>query len=208
MTDTETKPFGGYGFAIRTFWISGTDLVVSRRWEREWLIEPNAVARFSTSITGKAISEKDRVCVIGKDREPKFTAEPDRQEQSSFATHSSRKRTISEPSLYVRFVPILLQKSPRREARCALAPNTSLDLEGDYADDRQRDQRDLTLTSHMGRTAEVATLRPRGVKRIRTCLRPPGSRCRTTYPIASIRFSSGVSVLESRNNLSLIPPTV
>jgi hypothetical protein len=69
MTDTETKPFGGYGFAIRTFWISGTDLVVSRRWEREWLIEPNAVARFSTSITGKAVSEKDSVCVIGKDRE-------------------------------------------------------------------------------------------------------------------------------------------
>jgi len=40
-------------------------------------------------------------------------------------------------------VPILLQKSPRKEAGCALAPNTSLDLEGDYADDRQRDQRDL-----------------------------------------------------------------
>ena len=54
---------------------------------------------------------------------------------------------------------ILLQKSLRREARCALAPNTSLDLEGDYADDRQRDQRDLTLTSHMGRTAEVAVRR-------------------------------------------------
>src|SRR5215471_6885269 len=60
---------------------------------------------------------------------------------------------------FVRFWQILLQKSPRREARCALAPNTSLDLEGDYADDRQRDQRDLTLTSHMGRTAEVAVRR-------------------------------------------------
>jgi hypothetical protein len=35
----------------------------------------------------------------------------------------------------------------------------ALDLEGDYADDRQRDQRDLTLTSHMGRTAEVAVRR-------------------------------------------------
>src|SRR2546430_2082632 len=34
---------------------------------------------------------------------------------------------------HVRFVPILLQKSPRKEAGCALAPNTSLDLEGDYA---------------------------------------------------------------------------
>ena len=64
-----------------------------------------------------------------------------------------------EPSRHVRLVPILLQKSPRKEAGCALAPNTSLDLEGDYADDRQRDQRDLTLTSHMGRTAEVAVRR-------------------------------------------------
>ncbi len=59
----------------------------------------------------------------------------------------------------VRSWQILLQKSPRKEAGCALAPNTSLDLEGDYADDRQRDQRDLTLTSHMGRTAEVAVRR-------------------------------------------------
>ena len=69
------------------------------------------------------------------------------------------KRTISRPSRDVRLVPILLQKSPRREARCALAPNTSLDFEGDYADDRQRDQRDLTLTSHMRRTAEVPVRR-------------------------------------------------
>jgi hypothetical protein len=68
-------------------------------------------------------------------------------------------RTNSGESQHVRFVPISLQKSPRRGARCALAPNTSLNLEGDYADDRQRDQRDLTLTSHMGRTAEVAVRR-------------------------------------------------
>src|SRR5262245_48820464 len=54
---------------------------------------------------------------------------------------------------------ISLQKSPRRKAPCALAPNTSLNLEGDYADDRQRDQGDLTLTSHMRRTAEVAVRR-------------------------------------------------
>ena len=30
------------------------------------------------------------------------------------------KRTSSRPSRYVRFVPILLQKSPKREAGCAL----------------------------------------------------------------------------------------
>ena len=69
------------------------------------------------------------------------------------------KADIARHHRHVRFVPILLQKSPRKEAGCALAPNTSLDLEGDYADDRQRDQRDLTLTSHMGRTAEVAVRR-------------------------------------------------
>ena len=40
-----------------------------------------------------------------------------------------RERTIGKPSRHVRLVPILLQKSPRREARCALAPNTSLDFE-------------------------------------------------------------------------------
>src|SRR5262249_61156765 len=62
-------------------------------------------------------------------------------------------------SRLVRLVPISLQKSPRRKARCALAPNTSLNLEGDYADDRQRDQGDLTLTSHMRRAPEVAVRR-------------------------------------------------
>lgn len=71
MTGAETKPFGSYGFAIRTFWVKGTDLGVSRRWERESRIEPGAGGRLSTSITGKAVSEKDSVCVIGKDRETK-----------------------------------------------------------------------------------------------------------------------------------------
>src|SRR5215470_17315675 len=68
MTDTETKPFGEYGFAIRTFWLKGTDLSVSRRWHRsdsDSGTEPGD--GFSTSITGKATSEKDSVCVIGKE---------------------------------------------------------------------------------------------------------------------------------------------
>ncbi len=71
MPDTETKPFGGFGFAIRTFWINGTDLSVSRRWERRRLMDPEAGDRFSTSIAGKALSEKDSVCVIGKDGDVK-----------------------------------------------------------------------------------------------------------------------------------------
>ena len=72
MSDATTRPFGEYGFAICTFWVKCTDLTVSRRWERERLSDPDGGARFSISITGKAISEKDSVCVIGKeDRETK-----------------------------------------------------------------------------------------------------------------------------------------
>lgn len=67
--DAEARPFGGYGHAIRTFWIRGRDLVIARLWEREWLVDPDAGARFSTSIRGKAVSEEDSVCVIGKERE-------------------------------------------------------------------------------------------------------------------------------------------
>lgn len=71
MTDTETKPFGGYGLAIRTFRIKASDLVVSRRWERESRVEPDADDRFLTSIAGKAVSENGSVCVIGKHGEAK-----------------------------------------------------------------------------------------------------------------------------------------
>jgi len=67
MTDTGTKPFGEYGFAIRTFRVKGTGLTVSRRWERQASSDPEAGDRFSTSIIGKAISEKDSVGVIGKE---------------------------------------------------------------------------------------------------------------------------------------------
>src|SRR6266481_8954291 len=67
MTNTETKPFGEYGFAIRTFWVKGADLTVSRRWERQRPADSDAGERFSTSITGKAISEKDSVGVIGRE---------------------------------------------------------------------------------------------------------------------------------------------
>src|SRR4051812_30664291 len=65
MTDTETEAFGGYGLAIRTFWIKGTDLKVSRRWtnrESNWDTHDE---RFSTFISATATSEKDTVRVIG-----------------------------------------------------------------------------------------------------------------------------------------------
>lgn len=72
MTDIKARPFGEYGFAICTFWVKCTGLTVSRRWERHPFSDPDASARFSISITGKAISQKDSVCVIGKeDRQTK-----------------------------------------------------------------------------------------------------------------------------------------
>jgi hypothetical protein len=73
MTDTETKPFGDYSLSPLPsyFWIKGRDLVGARDWRRESLFGPNAADRFSTSITGKAVSERESVCVIGKDRETK-----------------------------------------------------------------------------------------------------------------------------------------
>jgi hypothetical protein len=66
MTDARTKLFGGYGLAIRTFWINGAGLTVSRRWKRQETIDPDPSDDISTSISGKAISE-DTVCVIGQE---------------------------------------------------------------------------------------------------------------------------------------------
>ncbi len=68
-TDFKKQPFGGYSPTIRTFWIKARDLVVSRRWDRRPPMEEFVGDIFSTLITGKAVSEKDSVCVIGKDRE-------------------------------------------------------------------------------------------------------------------------------------------
>jgi hypothetical protein len=67
MIDTETKPFGEYSFTIRTFWVKGTDLTVSRQCVRQHFVDTHADDRFSTSIHGKAISEKDSVGVICKE---------------------------------------------------------------------------------------------------------------------------------------------
>jgi hypothetical protein len=112
MTDTDTKPFGGYGFAIRTFWIEGTDLTVSRRWRREEY-GIGGGDRFSTSIEGKAVSEKDDVCVIGKsDRETKefaLTIKSDEHAKQEWDHSSSIEALVaggdksSTPELRVKF---------------------------------------------------------------------------------------------------------
>lgn len=59
---TKNDPFGGYGFAIRTFWFNVTDLHLHRVWSRESLITRQT--GISNYVTGKAVSE-DRVGVIG-----------------------------------------------------------------------------------------------------------------------------------------------
>ena len=74
MAETKEVPFGGYGFAIRTFWIEGSNLSVSRRWAQYFEADPSSGVRnreelFSTSIVGDAICEKDKVCEIGSTRQ-------------------------------------------------------------------------------------------------------------------------------------------
>ena len=44
-----TEPFGGFGFAIRTFWLKATELGIRRQWSLE-----DDVAKFDVGIGGKA----------------------------------------------------------------------------------------------------------------------------------------------------------
>jgi hypothetical protein len=68
MTDIEAAPFGGYEFATGMFRIKCLNLSVYRHWG-ETILEPASGGKFTTSITGRAVSENDSVCVIGTDRE-------------------------------------------------------------------------------------------------------------------------------------------
>lgn len=68
MVEGDADPFGGFGFAIRTFQVSGSDLRVSRRWQRTPLIGDEGAPKSEVTITGTAVGEKDDVCVIGTRR--------------------------------------------------------------------------------------------------------------------------------------------
>ncbi|MDD3936165.1 hypothetical protein [Rhodoferax sp.] len=59
-----TDDFGGFGFAMRTFWIEAKDLKVGREWMRSQLGSGGS-PKFTSRIHGVAVSEKDGVCVIG-----------------------------------------------------------------------------------------------------------------------------------------------
>jgi len=67
---SKEKPFDGFSFAIRTFWVEGTELTVWRRWSGNSL-DPEKPRKLSTSISGQGILEKDSVCVIGSDKQTK-----------------------------------------------------------------------------------------------------------------------------------------
>lgn len=76
MTEAKETPFGGFGFAIRTFWIEGSDLSLLRRWSQPFQPDsgPDDLPLqewFSTIITGKAMCEKDNVCEIGSTQQTK-----------------------------------------------------------------------------------------------------------------------------------------
>jgi hypothetical protein len=64
---SSAKPFGGYGFAIRTFWVVGSDLIVARRWKKDDTAEKSSADHLRGLIRGRAISRHDSVGIIGKD---------------------------------------------------------------------------------------------------------------------------------------------
>ncbi len=58
-----TESFGGFGFAIRTFWLKATELRIGRTWFRE--DNEDGAAKFDFNIGGKARS-RDAVVIIGE----------------------------------------------------------------------------------------------------------------------------------------------
>jgi hypothetical protein len=84
---TEDDAFGGYDFAIRTFYFQVTGLQVNRVWSRESLRKKTP--EFFTSISGKATSE-DRVGVIGSEgsvKEYDFTLRVNTDAKESWEWH-------------------------------------------------------------------------------------------------------------------------
>ena len=58
-----TEPFGGFGFAIRTFSLKATELQIGRKWLREDI--EDGAAKFDFEIGGEARS-RDAVVIIGE----------------------------------------------------------------------------------------------------------------------------------------------
>lgn len=80
MTEIDGPSLGGFGFAIRTFWLKGSDLILRRGWEREPDSAQEMASRMYAWIAGKGLCEKDQVCVIGSEdkiNELHLTIRPD-----------------------------------------------------------------------------------------------------------------------------------
>jgi hypothetical protein len=63
------EPLGGFGIAIRTCWVVGSNLSVGRGWRSKDTLDLHSPPQFRTSIFGKGILEVDSICVIGS-RDP------------------------------------------------------------------------------------------------------------------------------------------
>lgn len=63
--ETDKEAFGGYGLAIRTFWVTAGDLSMRRVWAVADGLRPKGSPDCQVTICGRAIAEKDDVCVIG-----------------------------------------------------------------------------------------------------------------------------------------------
>jgi len=86
---TTEDAFGGYGFAIRTFWFDVTNLHLHRTWSQNSVITDRP--EFVSGIKGKAVSE-DRVGVIGRDgsiKEFDFTLRVDSDAKKSWEWHKA-----------------------------------------------------------------------------------------------------------------------
>lgn len=84
---TKDDPFGGYKFAIRTFWFDVTELNLYRNWIRNSFITDES--EFSSAVNGKATS-RDLVKVIGRDdtvRQFDFALRADTDAKQSWEFH-------------------------------------------------------------------------------------------------------------------------
>ena len=90
MSGADREPFGGYGIAIRTFWIDGTNFLSARRWSKESTYN-STESNFSTYLSGKAITT-DSVSVIGgseRVREFGLSIESDEDAKQSWQWHKA-----------------------------------------------------------------------------------------------------------------------
>jgi len=62
---SEKPPFGGFHFTSRHFYVTATNLSISRGWSHSPLIGSKAGSEFSVSIMATAVGTHDDVCIIG-----------------------------------------------------------------------------------------------------------------------------------------------